>query len=251
MATPDPTLSLPRILCLHGGGVNAAIFKAQFRAFLNHDKLRHRYRFVFVDAPFFCDEGVGVHPVYSDWGPFRRWFRWLDSHPEIDPAACSYELEYTIERCMESDEGTGEWVGVLGFSQGAKLAASLLYEQQLQGKTGPWRYAVILAGRAPMVSLNEESEQLPWMQSAGGLADAADLDSIFERPDMKLKIPTLHVHGLKDEGLHLHKIMVEDYCAPGTATLIEWDGPHRIPIKKSDVDKIVDAWIDLADEYGV
>jgi len=102
-----------------------------------------------------------------------------------------------------------------------------------------------------MVSLNDESENLPWMQSAGGLPDAADLDSIFERPDMKLKIPTIHVHGLKDEGLHLHRRLVEDYCAAGTTTLVEWDGPHRIPIKKTDVDRIVTAWVELADEYGI
>ncbi|KAG9775189.1 hypothetical protein KCU88_g5197, partial [Aureobasidium melanogenum] len=152
---------------------------------------------------------------------------------------------------MESDGGTGEWVGVLGFSQGAKLAASLLYEQQLQGKPGPWKFAVILAGRAPLVSLNEEAESFPWMQSAGGLPDAADLDSVLERPDMKLRIPTLHVHGLKDEGLHLHRRLVQDYCAPGTTELVEWDGGHRIPIKKADVDKIVDAWVALADEYGI
>jgi predicted esterase len=254
MATPDPdpTLSLPRILCIHGGGVNASIFRAQFRAFLSHPRLKDRYRFVFVDAPFFCDEGVGVHPVYSAWGPFRRWFRWLDSHPAIEPSACQYELEYTLERCMSSDEGTGEWVATLGFSQGAKLACSLLYEQQISERAeGPWKYAVILAGRAPLVSLCPEAEEFPWMQSAGGLADQADTESILERPDMKLRLPTLHVHGLKDEGLHLHRALVQNYCAPGTASLVEWDGPHRIPIKKSDVDRIVDAWIELADEYGV
>ena len=251
MATADPTLHLPRVLCLHGGGVNAEIFKAQFRAFLNHERLKNRYRFVFVDAPFFCDEGVGVVPVYSSWGPFRRWFRWLDSHPEIDPGACQYELEYTIERCMESDEGTGEWVATLGFSQGAKLAASMLYEQQISGNGGPFKYAIIMAGRAPLVSLSAAVEEYSWMQSAGGLADAADPDTILDHPDLKLKLPTLHVHGLRDEGLHLHRKLTENYCAPGTMTIVEWDGPHRIPIKKADVDKIVDAWIEIADEYGV
>ena len=89
-STPTPEdLTLPRILCLHGGGVTGAIFKAQFRSFLR--ALGDNFRFVFVDAPFFCDEGVGVAPVYSDWGPFRRWFRWLPTHDDIEPDSCIYE----------------------------------------------------------------------------------------------------------------------------------------------------------------
>ena len=89
------------------------------------------------------------------------------------------------------------------------------------------------------------------MQSAGGLPDAADLDSLLERPDMRLRLPTVHVHGLKDEGLHLHRRCVEEYCAPGTTAVVEWDGTHRIPIKKSDVDKVVAKIVEVADEYGV
>jgi hypothetical protein len=163
---------------------------------------------------------------------------------------------------MESDEGSGEWVGLLGFSQGAKLAASLLYERQLRGDAeggkgnGPgvevdWQFAVIMAGRAPLVSLGETSQAFTWMQSAGGTGDGVDLDSIKERPEMRLRLPTLHVHGLKDEGLHLHRRLVEDYCAPGSAMLVEWDGPHRIPISKVDVDRVVKAILELCEEYGI
>jgi predicted esterase len=254
-STPDPTLPLPRIICLHGGGVTAAIFRAQFRSFLS-SSLSQKFRFVFVDAPFFCEEGVGVIPVYADWGPFRRWFRWLDSHDEIDPDSCQYEIEYALKQGMDADEGTGEWVGLLGFSQGAKLAASLLYERQLQmdakEKGGvSWQFAVMLAGRAPLVSLSDKTEGLPWMQSAGGIADRVDLESINDRPEMRLRLPTVHVHGMKDEGLHLHRRLVNDYCAPGSTTLVEWDGPHRIPFKKVDVDRVVEAIMAMCEEYGI
>ena len=252
MASNSEDLSLPRILCLHGGGVTGAIFRAQFRSFLR--ALDTRFRFVCVDAPFLCDEGVGVAPVYSDWGPFRRWFRWLPAHDEIDPDSCVYEIEYAIQRAMDDDKGTGPWVGLLGFSQGAKLAASILYEQQLcldQGeKTSNWQFAVIMAGRAPFVSLSAKTEGQPWMQSAGGLADGVDLDAIKEHDDLKLRLPTIHVHGLQDPGLHLHRRLVNDYCAPGSTTLIEWDGNHRIPLKKADVDKVVEAMLKVAADCG-
>lgn len=261
------TLHLPRILCLHGGGVNGSIFRAQLRSFLAHASLKNRFRFVFAEAPFFCDEGVGVHPVYSDWGPFRRWFRWLEEHPDIEDEACRHEVLYACMSAMEEDDrigATGEWVGTLGFSQGAKVAVSLLYEMQIAeesgvegnlmncgGKAVRWKFAVVFAGRAPLVALSELTEGFAWCQRAGGLPDKVDMDAVTERPEMKLKVPTVHIHGLKDEGLVLHRRLLEDYCAPLTTVLVEWDGPHRIPLKKSDVDKVVDTVIELADEYGV
>ena len=225
---------------------------AYFSPPTNHPVSSPTVRFVFVDAPFFCDEGVGVAPVYADWGPFRRWFRWLPTHDEIDPDSCIYEIEYAISRAIDEDRGTGPWIGLLGFSQGAKLAASMLYEQQLQCDaaekiTGPkWRFAVILAGRAPLVSLSDKTEGKPWMQSAGGIADGVDLDAIKDHPELRLRLPTIHVHGLQDPGLHLHRRLVNDYCEPGSTTLIEWDGNHRIPLKKTDVDKVVEAILEVA-----
>ena len=198
-----------------------------------------------------------MYPVYADWGPFRRWFRWLPTHEEVEVGTAQHELGYVLQRAMAGDEGTGEWVGVLGFSQGAKLACSMLYEQQLCQLSGgikktPWnfRFGVIMAGRCPFAAISEESEAFPWMQSAGGLPNAADMDSLMERPDMRLQVPTVHVHGLKDEGLHLHKRCVEEYCAPGTTSVVEWDGPHRVAVKKADVDRIVAAMVEMADEYG-
>jgi hypothetical protein len=67
---------------------------------------------------------------------------------------------------------------------------------------------------------------------------------------MRLMVPTVHVHGLKDEGLALHRRCVEEYCAPGTTVVVEWDGPHRVPIKKGDVQSVVDAIVGVGDEYG-
>ncbi|RMD41516.1 hypothetical protein DV735_g3593, partial [Chaetothyriales sp. CBS 134920] len=224
---PDPsTAHLPRILCLHGGGANALVFRTQLRAFLAHPSLAARYRFVFVDAPFECAAGVGVYPVYADWGPFRRWARWLHTQDAIeDPAECQARIWAALEAAMANDTdvlgATGDWIGI------------------------------IFAGRAPFLALDSQTESLPWMQSAAGLADGVDTESIDERPDLRLSVPTLHVHGLKDEGLPLHRRCVEGYCAPGTFEVVEWDGPHRLPIKKADVDRIVQQWIEMADEYGI
>lgn len=260
---------LPRLLCLHGGGVNAAIFKAQSRSLIRH--LQHSFRLVWADGPFFCDPHSDVIQVYGSYAPFRRWLRWLPEHPEVDAESCIDEIGYSIRMAMEDDDregGTGEWVGLMGFSQGAKLSASLLLEQQAreekavrQGKkewdVGPigipglrWRFGVLLAGRAPMTNLNPE------LLTSQALVSAADISEGFQFVnDVEdiaiLRQPTIHVHGMADAGLHLHRRLYKEYCEEGSTTLVEWEGAHRIPIKSDTVQRVVGAIYEVAENQGV
>lgn len=256
---PDSTLHLPRILCLHGGGVTASAFRLQSRTLLSH--LRPYFRLVFADGPFLCDAGPGILPVYADHGPFRRWLRWLPEHPVVDRETAVDEIWYQLKLAMDEDDGlgaTGEWVGLMGFSQGAKMSASLLFDQQVKEEKGvnigprktSWRFAVLLAGRAPLVSLSEYSEGIKGLQDPALISEGFEM---LEDPDRKcrLRLPTIHVHGLQDAGLHLHRRLLEQYCEPGSATVIEWEGSHRVPIKTSDVKPIVDAILDIAQEADV
>ncbi|GAB7337393.1 hypothetical protein MBLNU457_g2738t1 [Dothideomycetes sp. NU457] len=249
MTVPSSPDTRPRILCLHGGGVTAEVFELQSR---NIIKALPNFRLVFADGPFFCDPGPGIVPVYEDKGPFRRWLRWLPKHAEIDSDSAIYEIMYAIESTKEGDKGTGPWVGLLGFSQGAKLAASLLYEQQVQvekrGKADTdYKFAVLLAGRQPLVSLSELSR-------SPALVNPSELSEGFDFPgksDHVLRLPTIHVHGLKDDGLHLHRRLMEQYCDKDSVTLVEWDGIHRVPIKKVDIDPICEQIHRIAREQGV
>lgn len=245
----DQTRHFPRILCLHGGGVTAEVFKAQSRALIRY---LPDFRLVFADGPFFCDPGPGIVPVYQDFGPFRRWLRWLPEHPELDDEAAVEEIMYSLETCKREDEGDGPWVGLMGFSQGAKLASSLLYDQQIhmekEGKADTdYKFAVSLAGRSPIVSFSEYSRS-PACVNPGAISEGFKYDGVS--PHI-LRIPTIHVHGLADQGLHLHRKMLSQYHDPNSVTLIEWDGTHRVPIKKTDVEKITTAIYRVAREQGV
>ncbi|KAH0361705.1 hypothetical protein KCU65_g8567, partial [Aureobasidium melanogenum] len=247
---PKPIdLSLPRILCLHGGGVTAEVFQLQARSLI---KALPTFRLVFADGPFFCAPGPGIASVYEDYGPFRRWLRWLPEHPDIDDETAIEEVMYAIETCKSSDPGTGPWVGLMGFSQGAKLAASLLYDQQVRvEKTGhadtDYRFAVLLAGRQPLMQLSEYSVG-PATLGAGEISEGFN----YEGPNEHiLKLPTIHVHGLNDAGLHLHRDLLRKYCHPDSVTLIEWDGTHRVPLKKTDVDRICAEIYRIAKAQGV
>jgi len=267
-STAPDTKPLPRILCLHGGGVNAAIFKLQSRSLVRH--LQHSFRLVWADGPFYCDPHPDIIQVYGSYAPFRRWLRWLPEHAEIGAESCIEEVGYALKSAMEDDDregATGEWVGLMGFSQGAKLSASILLEQQARedkaqmggtrvgdswiGIPGvSWRFSILLAGRAPLSNFN------PAIMKSKALVSTADISEGFQfceavDDDVILRKSTLHVHGTADPGLHLHQRLLQEYCEDGTTTLLEWDGAHRVPIKSKDVDRVVDAIYDLAEGAGV
>jgi hypothetical protein len=65
-----------------------------------------------------------------------------------------------------------------------------------------------------------------------------------------LYLPTVHVHGLRDGGLSAHRKLLE-WCERGSATVVEWDGEHRVPIRTGDLQLVVDAILAVAAETKV
>ncbi|KAK6073697.1 citrinin biosynthesis oxidoreductase CtnB [Seiridium cupressi] len=256
----DKTLCLPRILCLHGGGTNAQIFESQCRVISAH--LEPYFRLVFAEAPYESTPGPGVTSVYADYAPFKRWLRWLPGDERTNDERVVHDIDRAVEETMISDDkrgATGQWVALLGFSQGAKLAMSLLIRQdvrrarQAPPNPGPhWAFGVILAGRAPPVALDSG------FFNSTMLCDPSQLD-IARPPDLidamsedhRVRVPTIHMQGLLDQGLHLHREMLEDYCIEGTTRLIEWDAAHVVALKRTDVNRLVMQILEVAGETGV
>ncbi|EHK44439.1 hypothetical protein TRIATDRAFT_223847 [Trichoderma atroviride IMI 206040] len=255
------SLDLPRILCLHGGGTNARIFAAQCRVL--RAALSSTFRLVFAEAPFPSRPGPDVVSVYGTWGPFKSWLRLQDDDaPGLDSVDIVEAVDASLADAMIGDDAlgaTGQWVGLLGFSQGAKMAASLLLRQQARAtfsrhsRISTFRFAVLFAGRAPLVALDNS------LQLVGGyLADAVQISSsavanklsMVDDDDHLLRLPTIHVHGLSDPGLLLHQDLLEHFCSEESATVVEWGGPHRMPIKTADVQKVVTEMYRIAAESG-
>jgi hypothetical protein len=85
---------------------------------------------------------------------------------------------------------------------------------------------------------------------------AGDLSEGFQfckevEDDTLLRMPTLHVHGMADEGLHLHRKLLHEYCSQDSTVLVEWEGAHRIPLKSKDVDRVIGAIYDMAEQTGL
>ena len=256
---PDPCL--PRILCLHGGGTNARIFRAQCRVL--ERSLSSIFRLCYAQAPFTSHPGSDVTAVYKTFGPFRAWLRWRLEDPEIDNVIAVTLIESAVRDAIRKDDemgGRGAWVAVLGFSQGAKLGASILFDQQLRAERGiarkndwpEFKFGVLLAGRGPLVSISPELGTLL------GMADASSpsvLNPSEERdfPPMErpLTVPTVHVHGLQDPGLELHRKMLRRCCDAKSARLVQWEGEHRVPIKTNDIIAVVNQIFATARETGI
>lgn len=219
-------LHLPRILCLHGGGTNCRIFRAQLRVL--ERMLIPYFRLCYAQAPFTSPQpGPDVLSVYEKFGPFRAWLRWSPDDPAGDTNGVAEEIITSVERAMREDDlagADGPFVGLLGFSQGAKVCASILRAQQSRRDHHHWQnflFAVLIAGRAPLIQL-----------------EPIDHDDCRENEDL-LDVPTVHVHGLNDPNLHLHRRLLHDHFKPSSTSLMEWDGDHRIPLKTKDVTRLV------------
>jgi predicted esterase len=181
---------LPKILCLHGGGSNGGIFKiqtARLRA-----QLRSHFEFVFLDAPRETSAGPGILPFFEGGGPFRSW---TDG---VDPARLR-------EFLLEAVRSQGPFVGVLGFSQGAKTAVSLcLLPEDLD-----IRFAVLLCGTAPPADL---------------VGDNPGQDRNLGR----VGLPTIHLIADNDP-FRPRSEMLKDYCEPSTRLVIRFEGGHHLP----------------------
>ncbi|PGH13814.1 hypothetical protein AJ79_03382 [Helicocarpus griseus UAMH5409] len=271
------SLSLPRIICLHGGGTNARIFHAQCRAIREH--LAPYFRLVFAEAPYLASSvgGPDVKLVYpeSEWGCYRSWlpagFPLLSASTVVvvGSEVVDHIDEYLAAAMSEDDAlgGTGKWVGLLGFSQGAKMAGSLLLRSQTirhqepksadissisttpPARTIPWKFAVLIAGRAPLIDLLLPLHPNHKDQDAYPIADSNNV----QNPPVRefLQLPTVHVHGLGDPSLSMHRDLLYWYRDKSTTRLVEWDGDHRVPIKSTDVSAVVTEILQVAREVGI
>ncbi|OJJ34554.1 hypothetical protein ASPWEDRAFT_112677 [Aspergillus wentii DTO 134E9] len=216
--------TLPRIACFHGGGSTAPIFKLQCTQL--ERAVEDAFKLVYFDGPFTAPAGAGILPAFRDFAPFKSWFT-KDAHGADYPDGSGYDsigrdgVERVWKMMEEDDSSSGSWVGVLGFSQGTRIASGLLLDQQRRKRMGELAeggiellFGVIYMGAyGPM-----ESE----------IAHRACDD------DERISIPTIHVHGLKDAVLPLCRENLAAYFDSSAATLFEINYHHAMPWAKGD-----------------
>ncbi|MCJ1406591.1 hypothetical protein MMC19_000657 [Ptychographa xylographoides] len=259
MATTSPSSkSLPRILCLHGGGSSAAIFHAQSRNL--RSLLSSHFTFTFIDAPLPSPAGPGVLPLYKDMGPFYRWEwpRGSEEYGDIGEEQRTAEgrvvvrrLDAEMKKAREGEDGEENanrgFVGVMGFSQGARAAAGLLMREQRKKEKvsaarddngeGCLTFGVMVAGVAPPIGGPGPRREM--IQATDGNRDA-------DGDEERIRMPTVHVYGLTDPILKNMPTLLDQCCERRTAKLLEFDGEHHLPRLAEDTEKfaalVMEAW---------
>ncbi|RDL37720.1 uncharacterized protein BP5553_05153 [Venustampulla echinocandica] len=204
---------LPIILCLHGHGTSAAIFEAQTRNI--RLALRTQFKFVYIDAPYLSNPGPGVMPTFADSGPYYSWFHDTATGkiPQTTMAAgLSGVGKYVAAALKAKGIRTSDVVAVMGFSQGTVVASCLLLQSQFRDvRWSGLRFGIMLSG-----------------------ACRDDLVTAFT--GQKLKVQTVHVHGLRDPYLGSSRRLAAEVYHPSCAKVMEFDVGHHIPAAKSDLD---------------
>ncbi|KID75470.1 Esterase alnB [Metarhizium brunneum] len=127
---------MKRILALHGVGSSAEILRDQLTPVVR--ALSQNYEFVHLDGAVRRERGPGMAPYYN--GPFYSYTT------GYTPA----EIRDTLDDLSDFIQDDGPFDGVIGFSQGASVAASYILDHQAQhpDKAPPFGFAIFLSSVA-------------------------------------------------------------------------------------------------------
>ncbi|OQD77454.1 hypothetical protein PENDEC_c002G05049 [Penicillium decumbens] len=237
-----------RILCLHGKGTSAAIFRSQtssFRAQLADENIE----FDFVDGPHVSTPAAGVDLFYDP--PYYSWYEGDGIEPIRE--ANNWLNDYVAKN--------GPYDAAMMFSQGCVLGSSalLLHQEETPDLPPPFKAAIFICGGASLSVLEEMGFHVPIearerdIASRTALALQAGSSSVMTkgadrwtglgaqsgglleeelRNEIKcpyhISIPTVHIYGSKDPryaaGVHLSGV-----CDAEKRRVYDHGGGHEIP----------------------
>ncbi|KAJ5560307.1 hypothetical protein N7513_002706 [Penicillium frequentans] len=199
-----------KFLCLHGASTNTEILEIQTGGL--RQKLSEKgHTFKFMNGRFVAPVEGELEGVVD--GPFFN-------HYDRDTTPGS-TVAQAIEHTQNIIAKEGPFDAVLGFSQGAALAAAMIIQHAKANPGAPplFRAAVFLCGGAP------------WEQSG--------LMQFKSAPDFHpINIPTANVVGkldpLYESGMELYKL-----CEPSKAGFYDHGMKHMVPFDAVNTDAMV------------
>ncbi|KAH8703110.1 EF-hand calcium-binding domain protein [Talaromyces proteolyticus] len=235
-----------RFLCLHGRGTNADIFESQLAAL--HSRISSEHTFDFIDAEFDCPPAPGIGDLFAP--PYLCWYS------QFDPTHIQTAHDY-IRSTIEED---GPYDGVIGFSEGAALAASFLISLQHRndesgGNQTDLLFKVAIFFNSAIVlspSKTLGSNITQWIAKSRAqliefihcnpkefekLPDTFGFTSIcLSSFKSRIAIPTLHVIGERDGFVDDARQLVE-FCCKQTAEVFVHSGGHELPRDEATLDR--------------
>lgn len=199
----------PKILCLHGGGTNPDIHQFQSRK-LNL-LLERQYELVTPKGIIDCGAGPGMLPFFEG-SDFAQWLwdgkgdeAWNDSH------AVEQDEWADLPKLVDIYRREGPFVGIVAFSQGAKVGMHLV--RWLQDNDEPAdhplpRFIVLVCCTSPFRGKRQPGE--PGVPAEGSI-----------------RIPSLHLIADKDEWHNQGEIVVRCFKDP---VVVRSPEGHQMPM---------------------
>lgn len=212
-------MSKPRVLCLHGRGLNSAYFRGQLLGLIRRNP---QLDFFFLEGHLPAEvapEALGAWKLALKPPQRRAWQYFTLCRDEgADPAHrwraghdVAQGLEHVWEAAWEETQKAGGFFAALGFSQGANVAAALIAKQACSARSLGLRCSVNLCGGI-------------WGFWGDGTCEVTR-----QTPRLPLRgFPSLHIIGLGDPYLAQSKYLLEGYAdADGCERrVLEHDGGH-------------------------
>ena len=198
------------LLALHGFTMNGARLRHMMAEL--EPRLAPAFDVVYLDAPHTASEEsvAGLAQVMGGFRPKPPNLQWWNASEDRLVYHGWDESRAHVARALEGRPR----VGLLGFSQGAAVAAALAAAAN-QGQFPALAFVVLIAGFA---------------------ARARDIAPLFATP---VRVPSLHVLGDADP-FAKHGPELFERFAPDTRELLRWPGRHVVPAEGAPADALLE-----------
>jgi pimeloyl-ACP methyl ester carboxylesterase len=199
------------LLALHGFTLNGALMRQGLGALA--ERLEQHVELVCLDAPHTCSAGA-VDRLYAAWDvprlppPHLCWWDASDDGLVYN----GWEETLALLRARMEEQAP---IGVLGFSQGAMLAA-VIAALSSRGELPPLAFAVMIGGSLPR---------------------APALRSAFEE---LVKVPSLHLWGERDKVTGSYSPALATRFEPELSERVTWPGGHSIPTQGDAAERLIE-----------
>jgi len=230
---------------------------AKSRSRILHPSINNHFLTYPTLAPFNSNAGPGVLPFFDGCGPFATWLpRSQDLTPEdieavrLGTLTPTHTLPTEVEGLIDSTiqkihSAGGRVVGLIGFSQGARVVAGVLRGLELRqalgskaGEQGAWvdsmQFGVTVCGSWP-----------PPLVPASILRALDESGIPDEEKEMllgrKIAVPAFHAVGKQDEkGRWTSKALIEGHfeVETGKSCVEECEMGHQYPVAREETEKI-------------
>ncbi|CRK27057.1 hypothetical protein BN1723_008360 [Verticillium longisporum] len=202
-----------RILCLHGMGTNSKpqVFQMQTTALrhqLGHPQAHH---FEFIDGGEPCDLAPGIETFISA----EEALAYYDPKSAPSILAAIDDLSYWLAE-------NGPFDGVMGFSQGASLAAMVMARARFANPP-LFSFGVFFCAGLPYCEDSLRAGEAKFLRAADGVGPV-------------IHVPTAHIVGREDPDV-AHGTGLAELCQEWGRVLLDHGAGHEIPLAPVEVTK--------------